>query len=219
MPVTTMNRRERTPGGSTRGRSNSPYRLGERREKAFDRFAKGWTIKEVAEYLNVHVKTASRYKQEYEDRIEEIARANPGMLSEVLQNTIRALEELDTVRATAWREYEAKDTVDCEECGAALSIHRVSPQTRNQFLKTVLTAQEQRHKIYGLFGVKQEFFLMVQQVKQLQDALLEFMQRELCQADREKLDRFLANALGAGTASQLAALPVVSAELIEGVAV
>lgn len=152
---------------------------------------KGWTNADVARDLAVHPDTVARYRDEYEKRIDTIAKNNPGMLLEVIQNTVRAIEELDIVRMTAWREYEAKEHVECEACGNEVPVAKVGPQTRNTFLKTVLAAQEQRHKLFGLFGVKQEFFMQVQQIRELQNKLLDFMQRELCAADREKLAAYL----------------------------
>lgn len=215
MPVTRMNGHgNRQMRESSRGRTASPYSLGERREKAYEMFMKGRSNKEVAEALTVDPDTASRYRKEYEDRIEVIARNNPGMLLEVIQNTIRALEEIDHIRSTAWREYEEGangGTQECPDCGSEVPGPAVGPQTRNQFLKTVLQAQEQRHKLFGLFGVKQEFFQLVQQVQDLQNRLLDFMQRELCANDRSKLEAYLSDLRGP-TAAPMVTIPALPQE-------
>ena len=177
-----------------RGATNSPYRLSERREIAFEKFLKGWSNRDVAELLQVDADTVSRYRKEYQERLDVIARENPDMLVEVVKNTIQALEENDQIRVHLWDDYEnakADRAVECEECGAEIRIPRAPTAVQNQILATILKAQEQRGKLFGLFGVKQEFYLEVQRIKHLQDKLIEFMRRSLCAADKAKLADFL----------------------------
>jgi hypothetical protein len=142
---------------------------------AFEMFLKGRTVTEVADAVGVAPDTASRYKAEYEQRWQEYARANPSFLRDILANTIRSLEELDTVRRSAWDRYE----------------NTVSDSIRAQMLNTVLKAQEQRAKLLGVLGVKAEFLALVNNVQIVQNKLLDFMSRELCAADRAKLERFM----------------------------
>lgn len=178
-----------------RGRTRSRYRLSDRREIAYEKFMKGATVQDVSQDLNVSWDTAKRYKLEYEERIRSQAQANPSMLIEVINNTIRALEENDLIRKRAWTEYEeaGKDVaIECPNCEHEMVLPARPSSVRNSFLKTVLAAQEQRAKLYGLFGVKAEFYGQVQKIKALQDRLLAFMRRELCAEDRSKLERLLA---------------------------
>jgi nucleoid-associated protein YejK len=153
---------------------------------------KGWTAVAVAAELNVTEETARRYRQEYLDKIKQQAQANPSMLVEVLQNTLVALEENDQIRYHAWQDYDncGGQEIECD-CGTMIELPPRPGNVRNALLKTILSAQEQRAKLYGLFGVKAEFYQQVQHIKTLQDKLLEFMRRELCPADRAKLLRFM----------------------------
>lgn len=165
----------------TRGSTASTLSLHERREKAAKLFSRGASNTQVSKELNVHPDTARRYREEYESDLITSARNNPQMLTDVLLNTMRALDELDQVRAEAWEMYEDALTEDGEP------RHSV----RQTYLKTILTAQEQRAKLYGLFGVKAEFFAHVQNVRIVQQKLLQFMQENLCTQDRSKLEAFL----------------------------
>lgn len=166
---------------------------------------KGWTIVAVAADLSVTEETASRYKHEYQDKIQQQAAANPSMLVEVLQNALVALDENDTIRRHAWEDFDNCDGMEVEcDCGTVLVLPPRPSTTRNAYLKTILSAQEQRAKIYGLFGVKAEFYQQVAHIKQLQDKLIEFMKRELCPEDRAKLLRLLADE---GPVGDIPALP------------
>lgn len=158
-----------------RGRTASSLRLGARREKAAELFTKGYSVVEVARELEVSPDTASRYKKRFEQDIADQARANPTMLRNVVANTMRALEELEKVREAAWRRHDAatNDTV------------------RASMLKIVLQAQDQRAKLFGLFGVKADYFLHVAAVREQQEKLIEYMTRHLCPADRVKLEEFI----------------------------
>lgn len=200
-----------------KGKTVSPYDLSERRERAFGYFTKGWTNKDVAKKLKVGADTVARYRSEYEARIGEIAAANPGMLTNVIENSIRALEETDLVKKHAWDEYEkaGKDRIyECPECEAEIKVPAAASNVRNMWLNTVLKAQEQRHKIFGLFGVKAEFFSMVDKVRRVQDRLIEFMQRELCAEDRAKLEKFLTGEMQEDMAATRD-LPALPAEVVD----
>lgn len=164
----TQNRRG---GGATK----SPMRLGERRRKATELFVQGYSITEVAKQLKVSVDTASRYKKAYEDQIREQAAANPHLLREVLPNTIRALEEIDRVREQAWKKHNETK----------------SDQIKAQMLNIILKAQDQRAKLFGLLGVKQETLAFTLQVQKQQERLIEYMKDHLCPADRAALDEFI----------------------------
>lgn len=161
------------------GATASPYRLGERRRRAFELFLQGQTVSEVAEELRISLNTAIRYKKRYEGELAEQAAANPSLLRNHLENTVRALNELDLVRRKAWDSYEGS----------------TSDQTRAQMLNIALKAQSERAKLFGLFGVKQEYFAHVQQVNLIQQRLLSFMARELCAEDRTKLELYITTEL------------------------
>lgn len=157
-------------------RSASTLSLSERREAASTLYLKGFTVADVAKKLDITWDTAKSYKRWHEEQISKQARENPQLLSDVLKNTVAMLAELDQVKAAAWRTYHHKDT---------------GPQTKLQALNTIRQAQNDKAKLYGLFGVKQDFFTLVASVKMVQDRVLDFLARELCADDRAKLERFL----------------------------
>lgn len=150
--------------------------LHERREEACSLYTKGLTVAEVARRLGVTWDTAKGYQRYYNERLSEAASTNPGLLSDVLKNTIAMLAELDQVRAAAWRAYHGK---------------HASPQTKLQALNTVRAATQDKAKLFGLFGVKQDVLVLVTNVKVVQDKLLQFMRDSLCEDDRAKLEHFL----------------------------
>lgn len=158
-------------GGGTR----SPLRLGARRQRAFELFTEGASNVEVARALQVSPDTAGRYRKLYEERIEQQAASNPHLLRQVLPNTIKALEELEKVRAYAWERARSTE----------------SDTIRAQMMNVILKAQDQRAKLFGLMGVKQEALAFTMQVQKQQTRLIEYMQRELCPADRVKLEEFI----------------------------
>lgn len=180
-----------------RGTTTSPYTLGERKIKAFEMLLQGHTVGEVAEELVVSQDTASRYKKKFEEDLKEQAAANPNLLRNYLENTVRSLEELDMVRRRAWDRYEETQ----------------SDSIRAQMLNIALKAQSERSKLFGLFGVKQEYYIHVQQVHLVQQRLLQFMQRELCSEDRQKLERYLTNDLQDFLA-QTDSLPIIDVEAL-----
>lgn len=159
-----------------RGSTASTYSLQERKDIANQMFARGSRDSDVADYLDVHPDTVARYRKEYEEALVTQARNNPHMLTDVLLNTMRSLDELDEVRKEAWREYENP---------------HASRQHRAQMLNTVIRAQKQRAELFGLFGVKAEFFAHVQNVRIVQGMIIEWLQQNLCEDDREALAVFL----------------------------
>ena len=162
-------------GRMPRGRTNSQYPLAERKKRAFELFLQGRSKLDVAEEIGVSEDTAHRYHAQYEEQIREEAEANPRLLLNYLENTIRALQENELIRSRAWERYEGS----------------TSDTIKAQMLNIALKAQSERAKLFGLLGVKQEFFAHVQRVQHLQTRLIEFMRTELCDADRIKLERLL----------------------------
>lgn len=194
-------------------RSPSELTLQQRKARARERFAMGFNNEQIAAELSVHATTVGEYRKEYEADLGAHARANPELLRDVLANTIRSLDELDLVRQRAWDELEAsrrQHRFECPECGHAFSeVSGSGAATRNQLLNTIVKAQEQRGKLLGLFGVKQEFFLHVQQVRVVQDQLLSFMAAHLCDDDKRKLESLLTGELS-GYLSASTQLPVIT---------
>ena len=180
-----------------RGRTKSRLSRSERLEEAYQNFRRGMSIAEVARHLQVHPDTAATYKRKYENKLSDQAKENPEMLTKVLENTFRLLEELDSIRQEAWKAMAPKkDTYhyECSECGEPNAVEvksEIAAQTKSALMNTLLKATDQRMKAFGLTGVKQEVFVLFQQVDMVQKALLEFMGKELCQNDREKLAVFI----------------------------
>lgn len=184
-----------------RGRTDSPLSLRERKKVAFDCFSRGFTNDQVKSRISVTDETVGNYRREYEGELRQQMLDNPGLLRNVLENTVRGLEELDQARRALWEEYEAAThplVLQCPYCEEEHSYLRVSsPQTRNQILGNIMKSQELRSRMLGLFGVKQEFLLHVQSVRAIQEALLGFMRENLCSEDKVKLERLLTEELGA----------------------
>lgn len=200
-----------------RGVTQSDLDLRQRKEKAFEYFTKGFSNAKVTQLLNVHQQTTAGYREEYEQELQRQADANPTLLTDMLRNTVRLLQELDEVKLAAWEEHErASHSViaTCPHCNEDLEVEGVSsPSTRNQLLNTIIKAQDQRAKLLGLFGVKAEFFNQVSAVQHVQSALLQFMREQLCQEDKRKLETLLTGELAQHlTRSQSATVPALSLE-------
>lgn len=200
-----------------KGKTKSPYGLSERRQRAYELYGRGRMPAEVARRLDVSLKTACRYRDEFEDSVRDEVRNNPSMMSEFLENTIRMLRENNMIRAEAWDQYElaSSDRVyPCpeEDCDGHVTVPSASHQTLNQYLNTITKAQDQRAKLLGLFGVKHEFFLHVQNVRIVQEALVTFLRDELCTADRAKVERFLTTGAVAEAFQATQGLPAIDVE-------
>ena len=197
-----------------KGRTGSSYSLQERRRLAFGYFTKGYTNEQIAKLLHVHKGTVAQYRQQYEDEISDQVQLNPNLLRDVLRNTVTALTELDEVRRSAWREYEeaSEDVIVTCPCGCEhefVALRAASISTRNQLLKTITGAQEQRGKLLGLFGVKAEFLHHVNQVRFVQERLLAFMKQSLCATDKALLEQMMVTEFGdmMGSIQKVPALP------------
>lgn len=172
-----------------RGKTSSPYGRAARKEKAFDYYSRGFSIIEVARELQVDRTTASRYKQLYENSLQSEATNNPTLLRDILRNTVRALTELDQVRAEAWKRYEATE----------------NEATKATFLNTALKALEQRAKLFQLFGVKAEYMAQVALIQRQQDELVRFLgEHEFCEPDRDAIVDFLARQISTNDLDSLA---------------
>lgn len=190
------------PKKKSGSKSKSKLGLSARRERAFECFAKGWTNTDVARDLKVHMDTVAKYRELYEERIHSQAAANPNFLRDVVSNTIRSLEELDRIRADAWQHMEPRrirvehECPECEHVWKEYEYRDVSDQTRAQYHNVLLKAQDQRAKLFGVLGVKQEVFVAIMQVKVVQERILEWLGTNLEGDMREALATFLENELG-----------------------
>jgi hypothetical protein len=161
------------------GRTRSRLDLSQRKERAFSLFHRGWRNADVARDLQVTPDTAKRYRDEYEATLAQQAQDNPRLLINVLENTVRAITELDELRIETWRAYESTD----------------AGPTREMIRKALITINDQRAKLFGLFGVKQEYILHVQQIQAMQNRLIDWMRNHLCQQDRDALEAFITGEL------------------------
>lgn len=208
---------------STRSRSKAKSKLGlsQRRERAFECFAKGWTNTDVAKDLNVHMDTVAGYREKYEASIHAQAAANPNFLKDVVSNTIRSLEELDRIRADAWKHLEQRkirvehECPECEHTWRETMYVDVSDQTRAQYHNVLLKAQDQRSKLFGVLGIKQEVFVAIMQVKIVQDRILEWMSMNLEGDVREALAQFLETELGEYVNPQVNAFAAIDTTAVE----
>lgn len=176
-----------------RGRTASDMTLQERREKASEYFGKGFNVSWVARKLSVTWDTAKSYQRWHEEQLAEKARENPQLLQDTLRNTIAAIAELDQVRAAAWTTYHTSE----------------SSQIKLQALNTIRQASQDKAKLFGVFGVKQDFYVHVQNVTVVQRMLVEWLQRNLCPNDRAALEAFLTSEDVARFMSNAADLPML----------
>lgn len=178
-------------------KSKSKLKLSQRRQQAYELFAKGYTNVDVAKDLEINKDTAAKYREKYEASIQSQAAANPGFLRDVLTNTVRSLKELDQIRADAWKQLKPRrmkiehHCPECEHEWTTTLRFDVSDQSRVQYQNVLLKAQDQRSKLFGVMGVKQEVFIAIMQVKVVQDRILTFLTDNLCAADRAELEAFL----------------------------
>ena len=178
-------------------KSNSKMTLSERREKAFEYFSRGYTNRKVASILKVNKDTAAGYRRKYEENLQAQARANPDFLKDIAANTVRSLEELDRIREDAWSHMESRTVKvehTCPECETEYETkirYEITDKERVAYQSVLLKAQDQRSKLFGVMGVKQEVFIALVQVKAVQDLILEFISNSLCPADKAALEAFL----------------------------
>lgn len=185
------------PDNRGKSKTKSKLSLSQRRERAFELFARGYSNIDVRRDLKVSKQTVTGYRKLYNDRVHAQAAANPNFLRDVVTNTMHALEELDRIRADAWKHMEPRKIVtehECPECGTEFEEKEyvaVGDDTRSKYMGHLLKAQEMRAKLLGVLGVKTDIFVAVMQVKVVADHLMRFMGEELCPEDREKLAEFL----------------------------
>ena len=186
-------------------KSKSKLKLSQRRERACELFARGYTNVAVAEELKVNKDTAANYRAFYEERIQAQAAANPGFTSDVLQNTLKVLEELDQVRSDAWQQIhrDRKIRIECPSCEHVFTFKvALTDQTRAQYHNVILKAVDSRAKVFGILGVKQEMFAQIQNVQYVQTKIIEYLTKNLPAVHREELadwmERELSEYLGSG---------------------
>lgn len=178
-------------------KTKSKKNLSQRRERAFQLFARGYTNTDVKKDLNVSMETVAGYRKLFNERLHAQAAANPNFLSEVVENSMRALEELDHIRADAWQRMEprkVKRVIECPECEHVwkeTEIIEVSDQTRAQYHNVLLKAQDMRAKLFGVLGVKQEIFVAVMNIQVVQNKILEWLAENIEGDTREALAVFL----------------------------
>jgi hypothetical protein len=180
-----------------RGRTRTSKKLADRRLEAFECFSQGYTDVATAAKVGVTRQTVAAYRRIYEEQLQARVAANPGLLQNVLQNTLRVLDEIDQVREDAWKrikERYVRTRLECPECGHSwkeLVQVPVSDQTRTQLHNVLLKAADQRAKLFGLLGVKAEMLAHIEAVNTVQRIMLAWMGENLCSEDREKLARLL----------------------------
>lgn len=180
-------------------KSKSKLSLGKRRERAFELFARGYTNADVKRDLGVGSDAVAGYRKLYNERIHAQAASNPGFLSDVLQNTLRILEELDQVRADAWKQISKDRTIrmECPHCERTFKIKvPLTDQTRAQYHNVVLKALDSRAKVFGILGVKSEMFAQVQGVQYVQGKIIEYLTKNLPPQYREELATYMETELG-----------------------
>lgn len=165
----------------------------ERLQRCFDFFDQGLSNAEVCRRMKLAPNTATKWRRLWAERNRDDLVENQSLLQQVLSNTLQMLRENEQIRRAAWQEYHAGIEIHqahCDECDALVEFTIGNPVTRNSSLNTLMKSQEHRAKLLGVLGIKQEFFGMVSAVQAVQEKLLEFLARELCPADRAKLDSY-----------------------------
>lgn len=141
--------------------------------------SRGYTNADIARELKVTPETIYNYRKQWKQKIQDEKAENPQLLQNILDNTFQMLEEYDQIRTEAWKAFQATESI----------------QLKNQIIGQLTKLQQDRAKLMGLFGVKQEYFYEVNKIKVIQEKLLEFMRKELCAEDRAKLQTLLTTEL------------------------
>jgi hypothetical protein len=146
--------------------------------------------------------TAGAYRKSYNERIHAQAAANPNFLAEALDRTMQSLSELDLIRADAWKHLEdrtVRGEFQCPECEHEWTTKVKVPvpdQTRAQYHNVLLKAQDQRSKLFGVLGIKQEMLAGVMQIQYVQGRIIEWLAQNLEGDTKEALAQFLESELG-----------------------
>lgn len=198
------------PRGVNRSGLNRTQRL----ERAFAYFDKGYGNADVTRILKISRETTRKYRRLYEEDIQTRVSENPRMLTDVLGNTIRVIGEIDLVRKDAWARLDddkRKRSHRCPECGCH---HRLAANEATAFQKVILDAADKRMRLFGLLGVKQEYFIHVQRIQLLQTKIIQFLETELCDEDRRKFEQFLQREVMSSTddAMEVEAHELISAD-------
>lgn len=179
-----------------RGVNTSGLNRQQRLERSFEMFAKGYRNVDVRRRLKISADTCRRYRQLYEEHLQHEVTDNPRMLTDVLGNTVRVIEEIDLVKKDAWGRLDKRQGREhyCEECECHIPL---SISEAVALERVILETTQQRMRLFGLLGVKQEYFIHVQRIQLIQAKIIEFLQSELCEDDRRKFERFMAQVIPA----------------------
>jgi len=89
-----------------KGRTLSKLSYSERKELAFDLFAREWKNIDIARKLEVTPETIANYKRGWEDKKEEALWRDPNYLNNILQHTHERIEQLEQVVRESWNTYD-----------------------------------------------------------------------------------------------------------------
>lgn len=195
--------------------------LRERRDRAAVLFSQGYNVTDVAREMGVSRTTATDYKKRYEESLAQEVKDNPGFLRDAVANTVRTLRELDEIRKNAWNTLNDKlprsVETKCPNCGEMVEHeYRDAPsdQTRTQMLNVLLKSGEQRAKLFGLLGVKQEVLIEIQSVNIVQNRIMAWLTENLQGDQREALASFVEVELAPFIRQDDGPMPVIEASVI-----
>ncbi len=205
-----------------KGSTKSKLSLKERRERAFDLIGRGYKDVDIAADIGVSRQTAASYRRTYEDDLVRRAAEQPDVVGNAVANIFRLLAELDDVRTMAHKKLarrKKKVSITCDSCLHEMEFTYQEPpndQATVQYQNVLLKAADQRAKVLGLMGVKQEVFVEIQNVNIVQQRLIGWLQTYLPQEWRVKLADFMESELSEYIATDEREIrPVLPASVLE----
>lgn len=180
-----------------KGKTKSTLTYSERKIRAGELFAKGFTVTDVARDLGVSRNTATSYKKRWTADVKAAAQADPASVRDVLTNTRMMLDEVNQVRAVAWHNLHRTEgiiDIECESCEHTMRYQYRFPPGDTAivgYLNLLTKTAEQRAKLLGLMGVDQRLFNEVMAVNHVQQKILEWLNDHLDARGRGDLADFI----------------------------
>jgi dynactin complex subunit len=142
-----------------RGLTKSKLSYSERKELAFDMFAREWKNADIARKIDVTPETIASYRREWEERKEEAVYSDPNYLNNIVQHTLERVEQLEEVIRESWN---AADKTLNENAKVAA-------------LRTIKDAIMDIAKLQRLTDTRIEVINKTEQAYQVQQVILEML--------------------------------------------
>ena len=176
-----------------KGLTKSKLTYSERKEMAFDLFAREWKNVDIARKLGVTPETIANYKRGWEDKKEEALWRDPNYLNNILQHTHERIEQLEQVIRESW---DAADSSMNENAKVAA-------------LRTIKDTVMDIAKLQRLTDTRIEVIDRTEKAQQVQEVILEMLNIVVrdCPKCRQELADRLEEAKQIRSGNPMKALP------------